>query len=638
MNGDYLLLIPILLPLLTAPLVYRLRKNSIQLGALVTSTVSLVLFLLALFLSYNVCQNNSYNIDFASLGFGFSLQLEGFQAIFLSVVAFMWFIASLYSLEYFGDKQNSGKFHFFSLMTLAATSGVFLSADLLTTFMFFEWASLCSYALIAHDNTPKVLQAASRYLVVAIVGGIAILLGLFLLKSLTGTLLIKDLPLALALVSKRKELYIALVLMLLGFGAKAGLFPLHIWLPHAHPAAPAPASALLSGILTKTGIFGILVISSSLTGDIFWGILLMIISIISMLLGAVLALCSNDLKKILAYSSISQIGFIVLGIASQVLLSSYNGLAIRGTILHMINHALVKLTLFGLAGVIYSNTQELNLNKLRGWGRDKPALGTIFLLASLNLAGLPFLGGYVSKTLLHESLVEGILLFSAENPMLANLFNIAEILFLIVGGITIAYLTKIFMTIFKGKSTQTLQTKHPYINRITLFSLMTGTVVFPLLGCFPHAISERLAALGESFMKGYAPVHNVSYSAWVNLQGVLISFLWGLIIYLFIVRKALMIERNSSQKEYIEVWPSWLDLEKMVYKPIIKFLLLAIKTPWSSINASSSKISLLTFTNLEDKTILTTANTEGNFSQGMLLQGLGLCLILSWLLRVYLTS
>ena len=144
----------------------------------------------------------------------------------------------------------------------------------------------------------------------------------------------------------RGVLWASGILILIGFGAKAGAFPLHIWLPTAHPAAPAPASAVLSGVITKTGIYGVLVLSTTIfLHDAGWGMVLAVIGAITMVLGAVLAVCSIDLKRTFACSSVSQIGFILVGISMQCLLGHHNALAVDGTILHIFNHSLIKICL-----------------------------------------------------------------------------------------------------------------------------------------------------------------------------------------------------------------------------------------------------------------------------------------------------
>ena len=174
--------------------------------------------------------------------------------------------------------------------------------------------------------------------------------------------------------------------------------------------APAPASALLSGILTKAGVFGIVVVSCVMFGtDGNWGLLVAVLGFITMFLGALLALFSVNLKRTLACSSVSQIGFILTGIGMCCLLKSAgqgNGLAVRGTFLHMVNHSMFKLVLFLCAGVVFMNLHQLDLNDIRGFGRKKPALLFCFLMGALGISGIPMWSGYVSKTLLHEGIVE----------------------------------------------------------------------------------------------------------------------------------------------------------------------------------------------------------------------------------------
>ena len=193
------------------------------------------------------------------------------------------------------------------------------------------------------------------------------LMGLFLLYDAVGTLRMSKLYDAVSSVWEEQSLriYIAGGCMLFGFGAKAGMFPLHIWLPKAHPVAPAPASALLSGILTKTGVFGVLVVSIEMFRyDPLWGKCILYLGVITMFGGALLAVFSVDLKRTLACSSMSQIGFILVGVGMMELLGTENALAVRGTILHMVNHSMIKLILFMAAGVIYMNLHALNLNEI----------------------------------------------------------------------------------------------------------------------------------------------------------------------------------------------------------------------------------------------------------------------------------
>ena len=261
-------------------------------------------------------------------GMGLHFSLDGFRSVYGVAAAFMWMMTLLFSREYLGHEEHIGRYYFFQLMTLGATLGVFLSADLFTTFIFFEVMSFTSYVWVVQEETKGAVKAAGTYLAVAVIGGMVLLMGLFLLYHTLGTLEMSELLLAAAACEKKDILYIAGVCTLVGFGAKAGAFPLHIWLPKAHPVAPAPASALLSGILTKAGIFGVLAVSCNIfLHDAQWGLLLLSLGLLTMFGGALLAVFSVDFKRTLACSSMSQIGFILIGIGMQGILGDWAGFA-----------------------------------------------------------------------------------------------------------------------------------------------------------------------------------------------------------------------------------------------------------------------------------------------------------------------
>ncbi|HSK69609.1 MAG TPA: complex I subunit 5 family protein, partial [Candidatus Limnocylindria bacterium] len=278
-----------------------------------------------------------------TLGVGLSLRADGFRALYAAVAAFMWLITSLFTPGYMAHGHKRARYCAFTLLTMGATLGVFLSDDLATAFLFFEVLSFTSYAWVVHEETPGAIRAGQTYLAIAIFGGMAMLMGLMMLQQRLHTLKFDELAEA-AHHAGEGALLVPGLLILTGFGAKAGMVPLHVWLPKAHPVAPAPASALLSGILTKVGVFGILAISSRMFHEsALWGNLLLILGLSNMLLGAVLALFSVDLKRTLACSSMSQIGFILFGVGMQSLLGEHNALAAQGTVLHMVNHSLIKL-------------------------------------------------------------------------------------------------------------------------------------------------------------------------------------------------------------------------------------------------------------------------------------------------------
>ncbi|MBQ6239040.1 MAG: NADH dehydrogenase [Firmicutes bacterium] len=488
---------------------------------------------------------------------GIRFTADGFRRIYLIVFSFMWLMTTVLSKEYFAGHTGLTRYWCATLLTEGALAGVFLGEDLYTTFVFFEIMSFASYIWVAQEETKAAMRAAETYLVVAVIGGMAALLGIFLLPYANGA-----------------SRYVAGALILFGFGAKAGMFPLHIWLPKAHPIAPAPASALLSGALTKSGIFGVIVLSCDLfRGDTGWGMTILLLGLVTMLHGAILALFSVNLKRTLACSSVSQIGFILTGIGMAALLGEENALAARGTLLHMINHSLFKLVLFMSAGVVHMNTHELELDKIKGWGRGKLLLHIVFLLGAAGIAGVPGLNGYISKTLLHESIVEGIGMYSG--AAIGTVLRIAEWVFLVSGGLTFAYMTKLYICLFWKKTLEyadgTARPEHPKKRYMTVFSAVTlcaSAVLIPVLGLTSHLTMDRIAEWGTDFFRAGKMEEAVAYFSWESLKGGLISIAIGILLYLSVVRTWMIREGR-----YVDRWPAWLDLEDRIYRPLIERIL-----------------------------------------------------------------
>ncbi|MCI9187564.1 MAG: sodium:proton antiporter [Oscillospiraceae bacterium] len=476
-------------------------------------------------------------------GLGLTLTLDGFRRLYTLIGGFMWLVSALASPRYFRRYRRRNRYYFFFLLTLGATVGVFLAADLTSVFLFFEIMSLASYVWVAQDERRESLRAGDTYLAVSVVGGLVMLMGLLLLSAQAQT---------------QTTRYIAGFCLLFGFGAKAGSFPLHIWLPKAHPVAPAPASALLSGILTKAGIFGVLMLSTDLfRGDQLWGRVILYLGCATMVLGAVLAVFSMDLKRTLACSSVSQIGFILVGIGVSTLLRAENALAARGALLHMVNHSLIKLVLFLAAGVVFQNIHKLDLNEIRGFGRGKPLLHFVFLMGALGVGGIPLWNGYVSKTLLHEAILElG--------------YPVIEPLFLLSGGLTLAYMGKLYVTLFWQKNQDPacqarFDGMRQYMDPAAAFGLTVSALLLPLLGAVPNRTADRVADFGQAFLAAGELEHRVRYFSWENLQGALISVLIGLVVYLVVIRLCRLDQKDR--------WPWWLDLEDLVYRPVLTAIL-----------------------------------------------------------------
>lgn len=522
-------------------------------------------------------------------GMGLSFRLDGFRLMYAIIATFMWVVSTLFSLEYMKHYQRKERYYFFLILTYFATVGVFLSADFYTTFIFFEIMSLASFVWVAQDEKPESLRAAGTYLGVAIIGGLVMLMGIFLLYDLTGTLNFDELIGLSAQAGLLKEigypetehkLWAAAVCLLVGFGAKAGAFPLHIWLPKAHPVAPAPASALLSGILTKAGVFGVLILTCYIfMGDESWGLFILAIGVCTMLLGAVLALFSIDLKRTLACSSVSQIGFILTGIGMAGLLGDENSIALHGSLLHMVNHSLIKLVLFCAAGVVFMNVHSLDLNKVRGFGRRKALLNLIFLMGALGIGGIPLWDGYISKTLIHESIVEYRHLIAeglVSGIVSGTQMAIVEWIFLVSGGFTVAYMTKLYICIFVERNRdlklqEEYDNKKKYMNPVTAVCLSLSALVLPVFGMASKYTMDALAEISDSFLRTES-MEPINYFSWANLRGGAISILIGIVLYLVVVRLLLM-KKTDGEWEYVNRWPVWLDLENLIYRPILLRLL-----------------------------------------------------------------
>ena len=578
MQNDVILLFLALWPMLGGLISYLIGRKNKELRNIFAILVCVIEFLILAYMFINVANGHVYTFRIGDICIrGLYFKMDGFRAIYALIGGLMWMMTTMLSKEYFAHYRNRNRYYFFLLVTFGATVAVFLSADLFTTFIFFEIMSMASYLMVIHDEKPAAMRAGDTYIAIAVLGGMVMLMGIFLLYHSLGTLDMDLLLEASEHYENKTILYVAGVLLLFGFGAKAGMYPLHIWLPKAHPVAPAPASSLLSGILTKTGVFGILVISSYIfLHDQKWCFFILCIGVITMFLGALLAVFSIDLKRTLACSSMSQIGFILTGVGMQGLLGHHNALAVRGTLLHMVNHSLLKLVLFMAAGVIYMNLHKLNLNDIRGFGRKKPLLMFCFLMGVLGIIGMPLWNGYISKTLIHEAIVEFIWLFE-DYTIWARFFQFVEGIFLFSGGLTAAYMTKLFVAIFIEKNPYHEEKMNAsngkYMTKLSAFALTASALILPLIGMLPYIFMNGMADLGQGFMHGEAPAHAVHYFSWTNIKGGLASLAIGAIVYCLFIRPVLMDKDENGNLVYVNIWPTWLDLEDGIYRPIMIKLL-----------------------------------------------------------------
>ena len=328
--------------------------------------------------------------------FGISLVLDGLSVFMLVTMNLAASAISIYAVPYMERYTKKWKFSTLFLLMLAGVNGVVITGDIFNMLVFLEIAAVASFALVAFGTEKHELEAAFKYAVMSLVGTLFTLLAIALLYSFTSTLNMADM--AVALLAKKDSPLVLMITMLLitGFGIKAALVPFHAWLPDAHPSAPAPISAMLSGVIIKSlGVYALCRILFNVIGMTpMVSHILMFLGVLSIMIGVILAIGQWDLKRLLAYSSISQIGYIFLGIGLAT------PLGILGGLFHLFNHSILKTMLFLNSGSIEYRTGTRDLVGMGGLMQRMPVTGTTHLLASLSLAGLPPLNGFWSKLII----------------------------------------------------------------------------------------------------------------------------------------------------------------------------------------------------------------------------------------------
>jgi proton-translocating NADH-quinone oxidoreductase chain N len=310
---------------------------------------------------------------------------------------------TIYSIKFMESDARTPIFFTLLLAMISGMVGVVSAADLFTLFVFWELMSIASYVLVAFRKEEwEPVEAGFKYLIMSAAGSATTLFGISLLYGMTGTLNFVGLAQAFGQSAANPWLYLASLFIFAGFGVKAAVVPLHTWLPDAYSAAPTPISAILSGVVTEIGIYALCrtFFTAFLSIQANWSIILAGVSIVTMVVGNIMALLQNDVKRLLAYSSIGHIGYMLIG------LSVGTQIGLTGTFLHIFNHALMKATAFLCSGAIIYRLETRRLEDMEGIGRRMP-LTTIMLGISLfALIGMPPLNGFVSELTLFTSTVQ----------------------------------------------------------------------------------------------------------------------------------------------------------------------------------------------------------------------------------------
>jgi multicomponent Na+:H+ antiporter subunit D len=339
---------------------------------------------------------------------GIYLVMDSFTTIILCVINIIGFLSIVYSISYISRYTSENNFYALFCLMLAGMNGVVLSGDLFNIFVFLEIAAISSYALVAFGVEKEELEATFKYQVLGGLASMLILFGISFIYWKAKTLNISDIKAAMGSSPDRTHYLLVQILLLCGFGLKAAVIPFHAWLPDAHSSAPSPISAMLSGVLIKAvGIyvlirifFNMFIISNEMA------ILITSLGALSMAVGVFLAIGQWDIKRLLAYHSISQMGYVILSVGIGMILLSRGtkpevaALAVAAGLFHLINHAVFKSLLFLNAGAIEYRTGTRNLKEMGGLARHLPATSSTSFVASMSISGVPPFNGFFSKLMI----------------------------------------------------------------------------------------------------------------------------------------------------------------------------------------------------------------------------------------------
>ncbi len=326
------------------------------------------------------------------------LGTDGISKLFGTLMALMFTIVAFYSTSYLGHDENRSRFYGFYLCVFGVLNGIYMSSNLVTMYLFYELMTLLSLPLVLHDLTKEAISAGFKYLFYSIAGAFMTLISIFMIYQYSSQTTFRGGGIidAAKAGGHETELLIFAMMAIVGFGCKAGLFPMHDWLPTAHPVAPAPASAILSGIITKSGVIAIIrLIFLGISADRLKGTpvqtAFMVLSLITVFIGSMMAYMEKVMKKRFAYSTVSQVSYVLFGI------STLHPVAICGALMHIIFHSVIKDDLFLFAGAVIHNTGITRVDEMKGIGKRMPLTVSAFTLASLALVGIPPFSGFISK-------------------------------------------------------------------------------------------------------------------------------------------------------------------------------------------------------------------------------------------------
>jgi hydrogenase-4 component B len=483
-------------------------------------------------------------------------KLSAFFIVIINLITFAGFIYAGGYLKPYIEKKRAVtiSLHLFSLLWLQGAMILVASVhDGIAFLLSWELMSLFSFILVIFEGEKeKTLRTGINYLLQMHLGFALIMFGFLILKNATGNMSFEGLE---QYFNEHQNTGLYLIFFA-GFGIKAGFIPLHTWLPKAHPAAPSHVSGIMSGVMIKLGIYGILRVTSFIHHDLAMiGSIVLIISIISGIVGVLLAIVQHDLKRLLAYHSIENIGIIGIGIGTAILGAAVHdpiltSLGLAGALLHVVNHALFKSLLFFATGNVYHSTHTVNMDELGGIARGMRLTSIVFLIGALAISGIPPFNGFISEFLIYSGVIKN-LVGAGFSMSLAGLAALVSLV--LIGGLCLYCFTKAFGLTFlgtrRGHHAKATVTEVPLVMLIPLFLLVAviiGIGFFP--GFFLIPVQEALAEFKNLNADQFAIQQTVASLRTVGTSNALLT----------VVIVAIVLVRYWQQsKKSIEVGPTW---------------------------------------------------------------------------------
>ncbi len=486
---DYCIVIPILLPMITGLLAFILPLKGKKLHLLVGSGLLLTLAAVVFVLMNRVAFDGVTFFDLMQ-GLPVYFRVDEVGILFSLMTVSVWILAGAYSFRYMSEEKVKGYYGFF-MMTLGVLLGLDYAGNLVTMYLLFELVTLASFPMVLQTRTHEAVMAALKYALYSLCGAYMGLFSIYIFYRYSLTLAFTTGgTLNLAMVEGNRTLImVAALFAILGFGVKAGMFPMHAWLPTAHPVAPAPASAVLSGVIVKAGVLAMIRVVYYIIGPDFlrgtWvQSVFMILSLITVFMGSLLAYREPVLKKRLAYSTVSQLSYILFGLAVL------EPTAFTGSLLHVLFHAVIKTALFLCAGAFIHETGKERVDELTGIGKRMPVTTFCFTIVSLGLIGIPPTGGFISKWYLAVgSLSADIGAFAYIGPAIL----------LVSALLTAGYLLPIpIKGFFPGADFDYSTCKKKEASPWMVVPIVILTVVTFVGGCFPTQMTDFIGSVAAS--------------------------------------------------------------------------------------------------------------------------------------------